>query len=459
MDKQEDHWNGQQWSNNNATILINESGTIAFMKEQVGQIFGYFNDFKDIHINQLFQELNLSCIKDGDIYLLNGRKKNGEYILFSLKVHSFLLNNQTYFLLELDNKKLLDEKENKSNLIERKLKESMQELIDIKFALDSSSIVAITDNRGNITYVNDQFCHISKYKKEELLGQNHRIINSGYHSKAFFKTMWQTITNGEVWKGEVKNKAKDGTFYWVDTTIVPFLNSEGKTYQYLAIRYEITKRKQVEEDLQQMMTKLINLQEEERRSLSRELHDGVGQNLYSHLITINRLQSEINHPLIDQMLDEASELIAEIRELSWELRPSVLDDLGLVPAIRSFLSRFSDYYKIDVYFDCTLSHRLDPNKEITIYRVIQEAVTNIRKYAETDIATVTIREMDEVIRVMIEDKGIGFKYNTLSKGVGLFSMEERARAVGGNLSIYTAPGKGTRIILEVPLKLSGKSAQ
>jgi PAS domain S-box-containing protein len=334
--------------------------------------------------------------------------------------------------------------------LELELKKSMQELIDIKFALDESSIVAITDSRGTITYINDQFSQISKYPKEELLGQDHRILNSGYHPNSFFKEMWKTIGSGKVWKGEIRNRAKDGTFYWVDTTIVPFTNEKGKPYQYLAIRYEITERKRVEQELQKMMTTIIDVQEEERKRLSRNLHDGIGQNLYSHLITINRLLSEMDHPLLEQMQKEATQLIEEIRDISWELRPSVLDDLGLVPAIRSFLSRFSENYHIDVYFECVLYRRLDISIELTIYRIIQEALTNIRKYAAVCDAAVTIREMDQIVRVMIEDKGKGFELDSQSRGVGLFSMDERTRAVGGELTINSSPGKGTRIILEVP---------
>lgn len=334
--------------------------------------------------------------------------------------------------------------------LELELKKSVQELIDIKFALDESSIVAITDSRGTITYINDQFSQISKYPKAELLGQDHRILNSGYHPNSFFKEMWKTIGSGKVWKGEIRNRAKDGTFYWVDTTIVPFMNDKGKPYQYLAIRYEITERKRVEQELQKMMTTIIDVQEEERKRLSRNLHDGIGQNLYSHLITINRLLSEMDHPLLEQMQKEATQLIEEIRDISWELRPSVLDDLGLVPAIRSFLSRFSENYHIDVYFECVLNRRLDISIELTIYRIIQEALTNIRKYAEVSDASVTIREFDEIVRVMIEDKGKGFELDSQSRGVGLFSMDERTRAVGGELTINSYPGKGTRIILEVP---------
>jgi PAS domain S-box-containing protein len=339
---------------------------------------------------------------------------------------------------------------NQLSSLELELKKSIQELMDIKFALDESSIVAITDSRGTITYVNEQFIQISKYTKDELIGQDHRILNSGYHSAEFFKEMWRTIGSGKTWKGEICNRAKEGTTYWVDTTIVPFMNDKGKPYQYLAIRYEITERKRVEQELQKMMTTIIDVQEEERRRLSRNLHDGIGQNLYSHLITINRLLSELDHPLLQQMQKEATQLIEEIRDISWELRPSVLDDLGLVPAIRSFLSRFSENYHIDVFFECMLKRRLDIGIELTIYRIIQEALTNIRKYADVSEAAVTVRDFDQSVRVMIEDKGRGFEVGTQTRGVGLFSMDERARAVGGELTINSSPGKGTRVILEIP---------
>ncbi len=134
--------------------------------------------------------------------------------------------------------------------LETRVQERTKELQFQKDALDQAAIVVITDPNGVITYANDKFCEISQYSREEILGKTHRIVNAGYHSSSFFQELWSTISQGKVWQGQVKNQAKDGSYYWVDSTIVPFLDATGQPFQYLAIRFDITQRKEAERELQ-----------------------------------------------------------------------------------------------------------------------------------------------------------------------------------------------------------------
>jgi len=238
-------------------------------------------------------------------YFIN---ENGEIKYYEIIKSPFFNPDGTRKILFIFLKDISNEKN-----IELSLKIKIKELEDLKFALDESSIVAITDRAGMITYVNDTFCKISKYSREELVGKTHRVINSGYHSKEFFQELWQTIQNGKVWRGNIRNRAKDGQYYWVKTTIVPFLDDNGKPYQYIAIRQDISSQMKYEEQL------LYNSLHDEltgipnRRSLRQNLTKWIAENNQKTMailfLDIDRFRN-INDTLGYQVGDEILKSIA-----------------------------------------------------------------------------------------------------------------------------------------------------
>jgi PAS domain S-box-containing protein len=211
------------------------------VSEAVGEHFSVFYTEEDIERGLPGEELRVAAIEgrfeeEGWRVRKDGTLFQAEVVITALRDEVGNLRGFSQVTRDITARKEAEEA----------LRSSLRRMADLKAALDESAVVAITDQHGKITYVNDKFCEISKYYMEELLGQDHRILNSGFHTKEFFEDLWSTIARGDVWRGEIRNQARDGSTYWVDTTIVPFLDEAGKPDQYFAICNDITSYKEAD---------------------------------------------------------------------------------------------------------------------------------------------------------------------------------------------------------------------
>jgi PAS domain S-box-containing protein len=330
-------------------------------------------------------------------------------------------------------------------------------LAQYRDALDAHSIVAITDTAGTITFANDKFCEISGYQRGELLGQNHRILNSGHHSAAFFRNLWRTIARGRIWKGEIQNRTKSGGLYWVDTTIFPFLDTRGKPAQYVAIRTDITSRKQQEAERLRLEREVLEISECERRLIGQDLHDDLGQQLTGIELMTQALERKLTGKraaeaaMAARIAEHVREAIRQTRALAHGLSPVTLDAGGLVSALQEFVVHVEITFEVKCRLRCDSSLPL-PEGATTmhLFRICQEAVSNAIKHGRATELEIALTASPEHITLSIQDNGCGIPaQRPASPGMGLRIMAYRATVAGGSLAISRRPGGGTRILCSI----------
>jgi PAS domain S-box-containing protein len=356
--------------------------------------------------------------------------------------------------------------------LEQRLEQSLKELADVKFALDVSAIVAITDRRGDITYANDNFCRISKYSREELLGQNHRIVNAGYHPPDFFRELWTTIAGGRVWRGEIKNRAKDGTFYWVDTTIVPLVGPGGRPEQYVSIRYDVTERKRLESEL--VRAAQMSLVGELAAGLAHEIKNPLAGIQGTVDILIRRKDpTDPEREALENVRHEVARIDATVRSILDHARPRALQraPASLADAVRRAVLLAGDHAEAaDLPIRIGFETEDDECVVLIDAAQIEDAVLNLVLNALDAIdgeGCIRVRDRIEgaTAVVEVEDSGRGIAEADLPRvfnpffttrqegtGLGLPAVRRIARAHGGRVDVESTLGQGATFTIRLPFE-------
>lgn len=465
----------------NAMIVADEHGHIVLVNAQAEHLFGYTRTeilgqpvelLVPVRYRPSHPDLRTGFFKHPQARAMGagrdlfGRRKDGSEMPVEIGLNPVRTAEGDCVLASI-----IDITERKA--AEEKLTASTKEVIDLKSALDEHAIVAITDPRGRITYVNDKFCAISKYSREELLGQDHRIINSGYHPPEFIRDLWGTIGRGRVWHGEIKNKAKDGSFYWVDTTIVPFLNASGKPRQYVAIRADITERKAAEETILRLNTDLEHRVVERTAQLeaaNRELEAfsySVSHDLRAPLRAIDGFSQAVLEDFSPKLPEEGVHYLQTIRQ-SAQRMGALIDDLlafarlnrqelnktiiNTDALVRSALDELGSPWhdrKVDIRLRALPSCSGDPS---LLKQVWLNILSNALKYTrrrEQAVIEIGCEKRDGEDVFFVRDNGTGFDMRYANKLFGVFQRLHR-------IEDYEGTGVGLAIVQRVIHRHGGR---
>jgi PAS domain S-box-containing protein len=356
------------------------------------------------------------------------------------------------------------------------LQETLKELSDYKYALDASSIVEVTDSNGIMKYVNENFSKISKYSSEELLGNSHRMINSAYHSKDLMQNLWKTISSGKIWRDEIKNKAKDGSFYWVLTTIVPFIDLSGKPYQYVAIRTDITEQKRIEQELieakelAESLTTIAEIAKQKAEDAVKSKQQFLSNMSHEIRTPMNAIVGFTKVLLKTELTSKQKEYLSAIK-LSGDALIVLINDILDLAKVESGKMSFENIpFKLSVSiasmmhlfetkiqeknlhfikdYDETIPEVLlgDP---IRLNQIILNLISNAVKFTSAGTITISVRQVNETaenvsVEFAVKDTGIGIAENKRDK---IFEVFQQASS--NTSRIFGGTGLGLSIVKQL----------
>lgn len=331
--------------------------------------------------------------------------------------------------------------------------------------------LGVQNEKGLWIYVNDRLCEMLGYSRDEMIGRPVTNFLSEADQNVYIEQLARR-TKGKPKFYELSCLKKDGQKILTRVSPKAIFDERGQFKGSFAVITDITERKQAEEALKEsekqlrdLSSQLLTAQETERKRISRELHDELGQALTVMKLRLNFIEKDLLEHQTDlkqecrygiQYIDQ---VIENVRRLSRDLSPTILEDFGLTAALRRLINNFAKSYSIRVTLDMTDIDSLIPvNSHLIVYRTVQEALTNIGKHSRAKNVSIVIHEDDHCVLFSIEDDGVGFDERVSAtrvpeeKGLGLATMKGRIQMVGGVFHVSTKEGKGTRITLNIPIK-------
>ena len=361
------------------------------------------------------------------------------------------------------NKQLKHEIEERSQA-EEALRESEERFRSI--FEKSRDAICLIDSEGRYLMVNDAMCELTGVSRDELVNKHYSTFMDK-ETHELMEQYWLRRQRNQPApdRYEFKLIRTDGDIRIIDNvpTVIHFQDKPPLT---LAILRDVTERRRMEDALESMRSKLLNLQESERSKISRVLHDTIGQNigiLDFNLATIVEILDETSRESISGLIDNMRNVIREtgdkLRDISSGLHPRLVQELGLVAGVRNLIDRFQGATWIEVHSSIQINElHIDESVAVNLYRIVQEALTNIVKHSKCSSVLFEMAVEDDRLGVMVKDNGTGFSLEDVSqrdieqRGMGLFIMEERAKAIGGRLQIHSESDQGTKVQVEVELE-------
>jgi PAS domain S-box-containing protein len=300
--------------------------------------------------------------------------------------------------------------------------------------------------------VNPKFTEATGYSVEEVLGKNPRLLKSGRQPPEFYKQMWETITAGHDWRGDICNRKKNGGLFWESAVIAPIKDEHGTITHFMAIKEDVT-------ELKQLQREVLEISEREQARIGRDLHDGACQSLAGVAILIDAAVRDMvreksnSVPLIRRTSKILRETVHEIRNLAMGLFPAKIADRGLAWALQDLASEIRNRYHINCRFLMPRSITItDPNATIHLYRIAQEAIGNAMRHGHARNISLELAESDGRVSLVIQDDGRGLPRRQKKWGLGMHSMRYRAKMLGGWLNVCPAVKRGTDVICSFPGK-------